>query len=213
MNAHDLIAENITKKGVSAANTDTFRQLAAKILEIDTSSGSGEVTTINLLDCSSFTSSTAVYNAYKDKVKVSNDGAYATYTALGDHEYNKISANYEMNTAGISIKTESVNSTGFYFTDAFTTTSSDILLKSSYYVSTWINPAIKVCFIDSTADAETAADFALVKDITLANAMNNTPLYTEIIGLVPGTYRLMVQIPTATGGNQAIIEKIALICL
>ena len=200
----NLIASNI-RKGVTLFNVlGTYE------------SGGGGISTIDILDCTSMTSSTDVYNAYTDIVMVSNDGAYATFSNLSDFiNYQTISAIYQQEIAGINLLA-STNNTGFYFTIPFAIQSSHALFKLIYYVSTWMNPSMQLNLIladsiDEIPDKIAASDIAWSKSVVLANTYNKQSAFFEFTDLPIGTFYLFISMPTKIGGNEGIISYIQLI--
>lgn len=200
----NLIASNI-RKGVTLFNVlGTYE------------GGGGGISTIDILDCTSMTSSTEVYNAYTDIVMVSNDGAYATFSNLSDYvDYQTIAAIYQQELAGINIRA-GVSNTGFYFTVPVAIQSSHALFKLIYYVSTWINPSIQFNLIladsiDEIPAKIAAGDTAWSKSIVLANTNNKQSSFFEFTDLPIGTYYLFVSMPTETGGNEAVVNCIQLL--
>lgn len=215
INQKTQLADNINKMGVSAESSEKFNTLVPKVLKISGGSGgSGGVDEIEVMNCKTMTSSTEVFNAHTGKIKVSNDGSFESWEELGDYVYNSISTVYTNSTAGIDLKASKANC-GFYYVKPISTSSSDVLLRLSYYVSTWITPEIVINFIDSKNDIETAIssnNFALSKSLTLAPALNNDNFYSEV-ELPVGDYYVFVSIPSATGGNDAVLSSIDLLCL
>lgn len=200
----NLIASNI-RKGVTLFNVlGTYE------------GGGGGVSTIDILDCTSMTSSIEVYNAYTDIVMVSNDGAYATFSNLSDYvNYQTIAAIYQQELAGINI-CAGVSNTGFYFTVPIAIQSSHVLFKLIYFVSTWMNPSIQLNFIladsiDEIPGKIAAGDTAWSKSIVLANANNKQSSYFEFTDLPVGTYYLFVSMPTQVDGNEGIVNCIQLL--
>lgn len=200
----NLIASNI-RKGVTLFNVlGTYE------------GGGGGISTIDILDCTSMTSSTEVYNAYTDIVMVSNDGAYATFSNLSDYvDYQTIAAIYQQELAGINIRA-GVSNAGFYFTVPVAIQSSHALFKLIYYVATWINPSIQLNLvladsIDEIPDKIAAGDIAWSKSIVLANTNNKQSSFFESTDLPIGTYYLFVSMPTQTGGNEAVVNCIQLL--
>ena len=200
----NLIASNI-RKGVTLFNVlGTYE------------GGGGGISTIDILDCTSMTSSIEVYNAYTDIVMVSNDGAYATFSNLSDFiNYQTISAIYQQEIAGINLLA-STDNTGFYFTIPFAIQSSHAVFKLIYYVSTWINPSIQLNLIladsiDEIPNKIAASDIAWSKSVVLANTYNKQSTFFEFTDLPIGTFYLFISMPTKIGGNEGMISYIQLI--
>ena len=173
---------------------------------------------ISLLDCTTFTSSAEVVSAYSDLIETSSDGSYATFTPLGDYVYDTVSAIYEQSLAGVSFRAQSAANYGFYFKTPFNNKTSRILFKLIYFVSTWINPAVKLHFIaaDSIDEIPTKIanqDYAYTLDILVSNTSNGKGMFFEATDAPIGTYYLFFDTPTATGGNEAILNYLGLMNL
>lgn len=199
----NLVPENI-KAGVSIFN-----------VEGTLSSGSSGHNEQILLDCRDMTSSTEVLNTYQDSIMVSNDGAFANFSNIGDYVYNQVSTVYLENIAGVNFKTETVP-VGFYFKTPVTLTSPYYLLNIIFYVSPWINPTIKFHLVAGADESEVQSNIAngiyeFSKDIILANVRNKTFDLIRLDGIQTGTYYIFFEIATATGGNEAIMNYISLI--
>lgn len=200
----NLIASNI-RKGVTLFNVlGTYE------------GGGGGISTIDILDCTSMTSSIEVYNAYTDIVMVSNDGAYATFSNLSDFiNHQTISAIYQQEIAGINLLA-STDNTGFYFTIPFAIQSSHAVFKLIYYISTWMNPSMQLNLIladsiDEIPNKIAASDIAWSKSVVLANTYNKQSTFFEFTDLPIGTFYLFISMPTKIGGNEGMISYIQLI--
>ena len=200
----NLVASNI-KKGINIFGvTGTYE-----------GSGGGTATT-DILNCSSMTSATEVYTAYKDTVMVSNDGEYATFSNLTDYiDYQTVASIYQQELAGINIRAAS-DKVGFYFTVPINIQSSYAILKLIYYVSTWINPSIQFNLIDADSIDEiptkiTASEYAYTKSIVLGNINNKLSSFHELTDLPIGSHYVFIAVPTQTGGNEALISTMQLI--
>ena len=180
-------------------------------------------TNIEVMRCSSMTKTSEVLAKYGNLVQVSNDGAYSTFTNLPDYQpnsnyqYPAISAVYTNGLAGINIRSANAN-TGFYYITPVEITSSHILYKLLYYMSTWINPSIVIHLI--SADSATnvpskiiARDYAHSKTVVLGNVNNSTNTFFEVTDAPIGNYYLFIQMPTTVGGNEAVISNINIISL
>lgn len=199
----NLIPENI-KSGVSIFN----------IAGTYTGGGSAHDEQV-LLDCRNMSSSNEVYNGYKDLVMVSNDGAYATFSNLGDYVYNQISAGYLQNTAGISFNAQ-VAPSGFYFKTPMNFISPYYLLNLIFYVSTWINPTIKIHLVEGSNETEAQSNiasgtYAFSQSISLANARNNTFDLVRLDNIPIGTYYIFIEISSKPGGNEDILNYISFV--
>lgn len=201
----NLVAGNI-KKGISIFGVGGIYE------------GTSSISEAVVLDCTSMSSSTEVYNAYTETVMVSQDGAYENFANLTDFiDYKTIAAVYTNSLAGISLKTE-IDNVGFYFTIPTSITSSHNLLKLKYFVSNWINPSVNIKLINAESINEIptkikSGDFAWSKSITLANANNNINTFFEFNDIPIGNYYLFFEIPTQTGGNEALISYIGFLGL
>lgn len=164
-------------------------------------------------------SSTEVYNAYTELVKVSQDGAYQTFSNLEDYSnYDYISAIYTSNIAGISIRRDTQSNCGLYFTVPINVVSAHGLMKIIYYVSTWINSTINIHLIsaDSIDEIPTkivAGEYAWSSSIALANANNKNSVFFEFDDLPLGEHYLFLDVANATGGNEAVLNYIGYLAL
>ena len=177
-------------------------------------------TNIEVMRCSSMTTTSEVLTGYGNLVQVSNDGAYSTFTDLPDYHYqyyNAISAVYTNSLAGINIRSANAN-TGFYYITPVEITSSHILYKLLYYMSTWINPSIVIHLIsaDSATDVPSkiiAGDYTHSKTVVLGNVNNNNNVFFEVTDAPVGSYYLFIRMPTTVGGNEGVISNINIISL
>ena len=201
----NLVAGNI-KKGISIFGVEGIYE------------GTSSITEVDVLDCTSMSSSTEVYNAYTETVMVSQDGAYENFANLTDFiDYQTIAAVYTSSLAGINFKS-GTNNVGFYFTIPVSITTSHNLLKLVYFVSAWINPSVNIKLISAESIDEiptkiTSGDFAWSKSITLASANNSNNTFFEFNDIPIGDYYLFFEVPTATGGNEAVISYIGFLGL
>ena len=199
----NLVPENI-KAGVSIFNVNgTFS---------GDSSGHNEQI---FLDCRNMTSSTEVLNAYQDSIVVSNDGAFANFSNIGDYVYNQVSTGYLQNIAGVNFKAETVPA-GFYFKNPVTLTSQYYLLNIIFCVSTWISPTIKFHLVAGADESEVQSNiasgtYAFSQDISLANVRNKTFDLIRLDDVPTGIYHIFFEIATAPGGNEAIMNYVSLI--
>lgn len=177
-------------------------------------------TNIEVMKCSSMTKTSEVLAKYSNLVQVSNDGAYSTFTNLAnlpDHQNNVIAAVYTNSLAGINLRSAKAN-TGFYYITPVEITSSHILYKLLYYMSTWINPSIVIHLIsaDSVTDVPSkiiAGDYAHSKTVVLGNVNNSTNTFFEVTDAPIGKYYLFFRIPTTIEGNEQVISNINIISL
>ena len=177
-------------------------------------------TNIEVMKCSSMTKTSEVLAKYGNLVQVSNDGAYSTFTNLPDYQYNGnaiLSAVYTNSLAGINIRSANAN-TGFYYITPVEITSSHILYKLLYYMSTWINPSIVIHLIsaDSATDVPSkiiAGDYAHSKTVVLGNVNNNNNVFFEVTDAPVGNYYLFFRMPTKVEGNEGVISNINIISL
>lgn len=199
----NLVPENI-KAGVSIFNVNgTFS---------GDSSGHNEQI---FLDCRNMTSSTEVLNTYQDSIVVSNDGAFANFSNIGDYVYNQVSTGYLQNIAGVNFRAETVPA-GFYFKNPVTLTSQYYLLNIIFYVSTWVNPTIKFHLVTGADESEVQSNiasgtYAFSQDIILANVRNKTFDLIRLDDIPTGIYHIFFEIATAPGGNEEIMNYISLI--
>lgn len=184
----------------------------------------GEIDT--LLSCSGKTSAAAIVSAYSDKIEVSFDGNFATWSALAEFNYstNPVGATYTNPVgtgyvAGIQYDDyhNSVPNKSILFTEPVQM-SEHAIVKYKYYVSTWINPTAKLNFItaSSLAKAKTKlanSDVALSVDIPCSNNLNNVFNLKEIESFVPGNYYVCYVQPSDADGNEAILSDLQIIQL
>lgn len=199
----NLIPENI-KAGVSIFN-----------VEGTLSGGSSGHNEQIFLDCRDMASSTEVLSAYQDSIMISNDGAFANFSNIGDYVYNQVSTGYLQNLAGISFRAETTPA-GFYFKNPITLTSPYYLLNIIFYVSTWINPTIKFHLVAGADESEVQSNiasgtYAFSQDIILANVRNKTFDLVRLNDVPTGSYYIFFEIPTAPGGNEAIMNYVSLV--
>lgn len=177
---------------------------------------------IEVMRCSSMTTTSEVLTGYGNLVQVSNDGAYSTFTDLpddhDDHYRNiAISATYTNSLAGINIRSANAN-TGFYYITPIKIDSSHILYELLYYMSTWINPSIVIHLIsaDSVTDIPNkiiARNYTHSKTVVLGNAHNKNDVFFEVTDAPVGSYYLFIRMPTKVEGNEAVISNINIISL
>lgn len=188
---------------------------------VGTYEGSSAVSEIYVLDCTSMSTYADVVTAYSDIIKVSNDGSYSSFSNLGDFVYHTISAAYgtESNNsaAGINLIVETTN-TGFYSTVPIELTSSHILLKAVYLISSWINPSVEIKLISASSIDEipskiTANDFAWSKKILLASSFSMENVFFEFNDLPVGNFYVFINVPEVYNGNNAILSFLGMLCL
>lgn len=176
--------------------------------------GGGDIEESAFIDCTSFNSSTEVYNEYSNIIMVSQDGTYQNFSNLEDGSiYNRICAYYGSGLAGINLRSSVANS-GFYSTLPLMFPSNYALLKTVHFVSTWITPAINIKLIqaDSVDEIPTKilnSDFVYQKTVTLTSTTNSQPTFFELTDLPIGEYYVFVEIPISVGGNDATLSKLS----
>ena len=201
----NLVAGNI-KKGISIFGVEGIYE------------GTSSLSEAVVLNCTSMSSSTEVYNAYTETVMVSQDGAYENFANLTDFiDYQTIAAVYTSSLAGINFKS-GTNNVGFYFTIPVSITTSHNLLKLVYFVSSWINPSVNIKLISAESIDEIPAkiksgDFVWSKSITLANANNSNNTFFEFNDIPIGDYYLFFDVPKTTDGNESVISYIGFLGL
>lgn len=200
---NNLISSNIKKDVTIFGVTGTLEE------------GSGEQRDdIEIIKLSDLTSTSAVITACDGLVEVSQDGNLETFSRVASYSYdtNPMGAYYaEGQGAGIFFVTEDKTNRAIFFTTPITITSSKLLLKFIYYVSTRINPTVKVYFIKAgTAESAKAKIKAGTIDynysFVFANSNNNKSAFYEVDNLPTGKYYVCVNAESATGGNEAILE-------
>lgn len=168
-----------------------------------------------ILDCRNMNSSEEVLTAYQDTIVVSNDGTYSTFEPIGSFIYNIITVGYLQNTAGVNFNAQT-NPAGFYFKTPVHISSSTVLLNIIFYVSTWINPTIKFHVVDGDTEAaiqQNIVDGAYVftQDIVLSNSRNNTFDLIRLDNVPIGNYHIFIEMTTAPGGNEAILNYLSVV--
>nr|DAV11603.1 MAG TPA: tail protein [Caudoviricetes sp.] len=176
-----------------------------------------------LFECDATAEDTDIVEAYRGIVRVKNDTIYSDLTT---YVYDSISAAKYTNTgnslSGIYYKNSGDNN-GIYFTTPVNIISNEVMVYIHGYVSPWISPLLNLNFIqaDSVDDIETKinnSDFVYIKRIQISSAANSTyqniskvKMYYEMNGInVTGEHYLYIGIP-ATGGNEAVINKLIII--
>lgn len=176
-------------------------------------SGGGGIEESIFIDCTSFNSSTEVYNEYSSIIMVSQDGTYQNFSNLEDGStYNRICAYYGAGLAGINLRVGVANS-GFYSLLPTMFSSNYALLKTVYFVSDWITPAINIKLIqaDSVDEIPTKiqnSDFVYQKTVTLTSTTNSQPTFFELTDLPIGEYYVFVEIPSSISGNDATLSML-----
>lgn len=186
--------------------------------------GGGSTTSEQVLfECDATAEDTDIVEAYRGIVRVKND---TTYSDLTTYVYDSISAAKYTNTgnslSGIYYKNSGDNN-GIYFTTPVNIISNEVIVYIHGYVSPWISPLLNLNFIqaDSVDDIETKinnSDFVYTKQIQISPAANSTyqnissvRMYYEMDGInITGEHYLYIGIP-ATGGNEAVINKLIVI--
>lgn len=199
---NNLISSNIKKDVTIFGVTGTLEE------------GSGEQRDdIQIIKLSDLTSTSAVITACDGLVEVSQDGNLETFTKVVPYSYdtNPMGAYYaEGQGAGIFFATANKTNRAIFFTTPITITSSKLLLKFIYYVSTWINPTIKVYFVkaDTAESAKTKIKAGTIDynySFVFANSNNKSAFY-EVDNLPTGKYYVCVNAESAISANEAILE-------
>jgi len=176
-------------------------------------SGGGGIEESTFIDCTSFNSSTEVYNEYSNVIMVSQDGTYQNFSNLEDGStYNRICAYYGSGIAGINLRADVANS-GFYGISPLMFSSNYALLKTVHFVSTWITPAINIKLIqaDSVDEIPTKIQnsvFVYQKTVILTSTTNSQPTFFELTDLPIGEYYVFVEIPSSIWGNDATLSML-----
>lgn len=177
------------------------------------SGGGGGIEESTFIDCTSFNSSTEVYNEYSNIIMVSQDGTYQNFSNLEDGStYNRICAYYGSGLAGINLRA-GVSNSGFYGILPMMFSSNYALLKTVYFISSWITPAINIKLIqaDSVDEIPTKiqnSDFVYQKTVTLVSTTNSQPTFFELTDLPIGEYYVFVEIPSSISGNDATLATL-----
>lgn len=179
-----------------------------------------------LLSCTGKTSAAAIVSAYSDKIEVSSDGNFATWSALAEFNFqtNPVGAVYTDPdgtgyVAGVQYD-DGNNSTpnrSILFIEPIQI-SEHTIVKYKYYVSTWINPTAQLKFVSASSLAEAKTklannNVALSVDIPCGNNLNNVFNLKEIESFVPGDYYICYVQPSDAGGNNAILSDLQIIQL
>ena len=176
-----------------------------------------------LLSCTGKNSEAKIVSAYSNKIEVSFDGNFSTWSAL-TRTNDSIRAVYVNPTgtgyvAGIQYD-DNNNSTankGILFKEPVQM-SEHTIVKYKYYVSTWINPTAQLKFISASSLAEAKTklannNVALSVGIPCINNLNNVFNLKEIESFVSGSYYVCYVQPTDAGGNEAILCDLLIIQL
>lgn len=176
-------------------------------------SGGGGIEESTFIDCTSFNSSTEVYNEYSNVIMVSQDGTYQKFSNLEDGStYNRICAYYDSGLAGINLRS-GVAKSGFYNIFPMMFSSNYALLKTVHFVSTWITPTINIKLIqaDSVDEIPTKisnSDFVYQKTVTLTSTTNSQSTFFELTDLPIGEYYVFIEIPNSISGNDATLSML-----
>ena len=204
----DLIPANI-KNGV------TIFGVTGTLGKIDT-----------LLSCTGTTSEAKIVSAYSNKIEVSFDGNFSTWSALAkfNNSPNPVGAVY-VNPVGTGYvagiqyddNNNSMANKGILFKEPVQM-SEHTIVKYKYYVSTWINPTAQLKFISASSLAEAKTklannNVALSVGIPCSNNLNNVFNLKEIESFVSGSYYVCYVQPTDAGGNEAILSDLLIIQL
>jgi hypothetical protein len=209
-----LAGNQIIKGDMNLLPTNIRKGVTIFGVEGQYESGGGGIEESTFIDCTSFNSSTEVYNEYSNIIMVSQDGTYQNFSNLEDGStYNRICAYYGSGLAGINLRAGVANS-GFYGILPMMFSSNYALLKTVHFVSTWITPAINIKLIqaDSVDEIPTKilnSDFAYQKTVTLTSTTNSQPTFFELTDLPIGEYYIFVEIPSSIGGNDATLSMLS----
>lgn len=216
--ANKLVSSNIVISGDSNLIASNIKS-GVSIFGIEgTYEGSDNIAGESLVfDTTAMTSADEIVTAYGSSCYVDTAGEYTDYSTLSTYEYLNISATDTTNNAavGISFKTDKSNS-NFYFTSPLSITSSSSFIQLQYFVSTWISPSVTFNFIsaDSIDEIPTKisnADYAYTKSLTLSPSYNSSKIVFGIEDCPVGEYYIQIVSPTATGGNDAILQYLSFI--
>lgn len=166
----------------------------------------------NIFDSTSATSAQDIVDEYGGLITTTYDGGNFKSLAAYDWNTNPVGAKYDSAYSGIFICSSNVPYCGFY-TNMPYNISGSFYLDLMWYMSTWINPTIKLCLISATdiSDLQNKIinrNFDYSFDYVAANAFNNQEMYYKITGILSNDYYIYLEAPTATGGNEAAITKI-----
>ena len=179
-----------------------------------------------LLSCTGKTSVAEIVSAYSNKIEVSFDGNFSTWSALAkfNNSTNPVGAVY-VNPVGTGYvagiqyddNNNSMANKGILFKEPVQM-SEHTIVKYKYYVSTWINPTAQLKFISASSLAEAKTklannNVALSVGIPCINNLNNVFNLKEIESFVSGSYYVCYVQPTDAGGNEAILCDLLIIQL
>lgn len=168
-----------------------------------------------LLDCRNMNSSEEVLNTYQDSIIVSNDGSYSVFEPIGSFIYNIISVGYLQNTSGVNFNAQT-NPAGFYFKTPVNITSKTTLLNVIFYISTWINPKLKIHFVDGNTEEEIQQNisngiYIYTQEVVFSNGRNNTFDLIRLDNIPLGSHYIFVEVATDPGGNENILNYLSIV--
>lgn len=183
-----------------------------------TGNGGGGSSIVTAFDASEYPTAASLYSNLGYKFIVSDDGAFENFHSLPsskNHDTIGPSQAVENNktVVGIDIRT-GVAKAGFLYDKKISIASADALLKIGFYVSSWINPSIKISLIEASnimkaSEKAQNEDFDWSTSITLANLNNGKIQYNEIPSLPVGDdFFIFVHTESVIQGNECIISTI-----
>lgn len=167
-----------------------------------------------LLDCRTMTSAEQVAEAYANEIMTAT-GDLSFFSPIQVTEYKIIGAGYLQNTAGVNFRVETVPS-GFYFKTPVNITSNTNLLNVIFYVSTWINPKLKIHFVDGNTEEEIQQNisngtYVYTQEVVFSNSRNNAFDLIRLDSIPLGSHYIFVEIDTNPGGNENILNYLSIV--
>ena len=212
----NLLSSNI-KKGISIFGVDGTLD----------SGSSGTIVDNKIMDTSSMTSSSEVFEYLKqgEDCYVSNINDNTKYEKITDNydfSSNTIACAYDtignISMAGISIMTRAANRG--VLLQKFTITNTHGLIYINSLVSDWMTPTIQFVLIPfSSVIPSSTGGYLKVdvsqkvfeKNIVLSPKYNGQKIFAEVDNLPIGEYYPVIIIPTAMDGNTAIISQLGIL--